>query len=102
MIIKTNTTFFTSEFQICKRHGDVESSEKEKLAQSTEQHELNYINTIDAGKFAISNVSDLYLRFTVFRGLPFHYKLSIMVEITLLKCKCQNFRFLNKNMFCSS
>lgn len=43
----------------------MESSEKEKLAQSTEQRELHYIDTIDTGKFAISNVSDLYLRFTV-------------------------------------
>lgn len=66
------TTFFTPEFQICKRHGDVESSEVEKLAQSTEQHELSYIDTIDTGKFAKSNVSDLYLRFTVLRGLPIH------------------------------
>lgn len=46
---------------MCKRHGDVESSEVEKLAQSTEQHELNYIDTTDAGKLAISNVSDLYI-----------------------------------------
>lgn len=46
---------------MCKRHGDVESSEVEKLAHSTEQHELNYIDTTDAGKFAISNVSDLYI-----------------------------------------
>lgn len=68
---------------MCKRHGDVESLEVEKLAQYTEQHELNYIDTTDGGTFAISNVSDLYIRFTVLRGLPIYYKLSIMVEITL-------------------
>lgn len=50
----------------------METSEVEKLAQSTEQHELSYIDTIHTGKFAKSNVSDLYLRFTVLRGLPIH------------------------------
>lgn len=56
---------------MCKRHGDVESSEVEKLAQSTEQHELNYIDTTDAGKFAISNVSD----FPFYRFMWFTYLL---------------------------
>lgn len=60
----------------------MESSEVEKLTESTEHHELSCIDTIDTGKFAISIVSDLYLRFTVLRGLPIHYKLSI-IEITL-------------------
>ncbi|XP_052706711.1 uncharacterized protein LOC128182140 [Crassostrea angulata] len=39
--------FHKRKFQICKRHGDIESSEVEQLAQSTEQHEVNLIDTID-------------------------------------------------------
>lgn len=53
---KTNASL-TPEVQICKRPGDVESSEVEKLAQSKEQHELIHIDSNDEGKFAISNTS---------------------------------------------
>lgn len=48
----------------------LKAQKKKQLAQSIEQHELD---DIDTGKFAISNVSDLYIRFTVLRGLPIHY-----------------------------
>lgn len=64
IIVKKNQYyFFMPEFQICKRHNDVEKPEEIKLAQSTEQ--LNYIDPNDTGTSAKSNVSDLYLRFTV-------------------------------------
>lgn len=52
-----NSFFFKPEFQICKRHGDVESSEVEKLVQPKEQHEVNDTDQIDEGKFAISHIS---------------------------------------------
>lgn len=67
--------------QICKRPGDLESSEVEKLAQ-LEEHELNDTFSIDEGRFAIFNIS--YLRFTVLHGIPIHYNLSTIAEITLL------------------
>lgn len=67
--------------QICKRPGDLESSEVEKLAQLKEEHELNDTYSNDEGKFAIFNIS--YLRFTVLHGLPIHYNLSTIAEITL-------------------
>lgn len=52
-----NSFFFKPEFQICKRHGDVESSEVEKPVQPKEQHEVNDTDQIDEGKFAISHIS---------------------------------------------
>lgn len=63
-IRKTKNVFLTPEFQICKRHGDVESSEVEKRAQSKEQHELNDTDPIDEGKFTISHIS--YVCFTFY------------------------------------
>lgn len=57
MLEKRKILFLTSDFQICKRHGDVESSDVEKGAQSKEQHELNDIDPIDESKFAISHIS---------------------------------------------
>lgn len=57
MLEKRKNKFLTSDLQICKRHGDVESSEVEKGAQSKEQHELNDINPIDEGQFTISHIS---------------------------------------------
>lgn len=77
---KTNTFFLTPELQICKRPGDLESSEVEKLAQLKEEHELHGTYSNDEGKFAIFNIS--YLRFTVLHGLPIHYNLSTIAEIT--------------------
>lgn len=67
--------------QICKRPGDLESSEVEKPAQLKEEHELNDTYSIDEGKFATFNIS--YLRFTVQHGLPIHYNLWTIAEITL-------------------
>lgn len=51
MLEKRKILFLTSDFQICK------SPEVEKGAQSKEQHELNDIDPIDEGKFAISHIS---------------------------------------------
>lgn len=58
MLEKRKILFFlTSDIQICKRHGDVESSEVEKLVRPKEQHELNDTDPIDEGKFTISHIS---------------------------------------------
>lgn len=78
---KTISFFLTPELQICKRPGDLKSSEVEKLAPLKEEHELNDTYSNDEGKFAIFNIS--YLRFTVLHGLPIHYNLSTIAEITL-------------------